>query len=443
MKLKTLTQITIALFCLMLYSCQKEDTLISPTVQDNTTNNFTTLPVAGINIPMGGNAYITQSVLGGTETINASGLTNWSNENAITSAFFRVGKAVKLSLSIKASVPSGASTSTIRITANGIPYDINISGSTQKNYFVGAIDIPKAGYIKVDFKGINKGTNPYFANVTNIVLTGLISTTDLVFANNPSTFNATRKGSVLQLQYTIPLSTNAEWFYNELTVPNNSDKAGSFFVSNGFVGGELGLKINSATDRKIVFTVNDNLNYKASIVNSGANVINSALSGAVNAGQSTLDYNWKAGTTYKFLTQGKPDGAGNTVFSAWFYATETAEWKFIASWKRPNFSNYLKNIYSSLQGTNAENSFNTIKVRYNNQWLRDNNGNWTEVTNADFNGDATASNAQRMDYKAGVDFSSFFLQTNGFFSDNIALKTNFTRTGSSIAPTVDVNNLPQ
>jgi hypothetical protein len=239
------------------------------------------------------------------------------------------------------------------------------------------------------------------------------------------------------------LATNAEWFYNELTVPNNSDKAGSFFVSNGFVGGELGLKINSATDRKIVFTVNDNLNYKASIVNSGANVINSALSGAVNAGQSTLDYNWKAGTTYKFLTQGKPDGAGNTVFSAWFYATETAEWKFIASWKRPNFSNYLKNIYSSLQGTNAENSFNTIKVRYNNQWLRDNNGNWTEVTNADFNGDATASNAQRMDYKAGVDFSSFFLQTNGFFSDNIALKTNFTRTGSSIAPTVDVNNLPQ
>lgn len=442
MKLKALTQITFALFCLMLISCQKEEMLNPTTAQDNT-SNFTLLTTSGINIPMGGNAYITQSVLGGTETINSSGLTNWSSEDAVATAFFRVGKAVKLSVSINASVPSGVSTNTIRVTINGQPFDVNISGVTQKNYLVGVVDITKAGYIKVDFKGINKGSNPYFANINNIVLRGLISSSDLVFANNPATFNAARKGSVIQLQYAIPTTTNTEWFYNELTVPNSSGKASSYIVSNGFSGGEFGLKLNSATDRKIVFTVNDNSTLKASIVSSGADVINTTLSGVVNAGQSTLDYNWKTGTTYKFLTQGKPDGIGNTIFSAWFYAKETEEWKFIASWKRPNISSYLKNIYSSLQGTNTENSYNTISAKYNNQWLKDNNGNWIEVTSADFNGDATAANAQRMDYKAGVEFNSFFLQTNGFFSDNVALKTNLIRTNTTIIPTVDLNNLPR
>jgi hypothetical protein len=35
-------------------------------------------------------------------------------------------------------------------------------------------------------------------------------------------------------------------------------------------------------------------------------------------GQSYLVYPWKSGATYRFLTQVKPDGQGNTVYTAWF-----------------------------------------------------------------------------------------------------------------------------
>src|SRR5690606_33168904 len=50
-----------------------------------------------------------------------------------------------------------------------------------------------------------------------------------------------------------------------------------------------------------------------------------------SGGQSFLRYNWQAETTYKFLLKGEPDGKGNTVYSAWFFAPEKNNWQLIAS----------------------------------------------------------------------------------------------------------------
>lgn len=421
----------------MLYSCQKtEEILPNP-------NDPSAIVVGSETvIPLGGNAYITSPVTDGTEAISKNGLINWSSPNAISSTFFRLGQTGKLDVYIDAFVPAGSSTTTIEVAVNGTKFNVNITGQTMNRYKVGAVNITKIGYVKVDFIGVNKGSNTYFASVSNIIISGQAASPNVIYANNPSTFTAVRKGASIQLKYTLPSGVNSEWFYNELTVPENGYRIGTYYMSNGFNGGSFGLQVNSTTDKKIIFMVTDNAGQKATIVRTGTNVVNSVLNNFVTGGQSTLNYDWTSGTTYKFLTQGKPDGFGNTIFSAWFFATETSEWKFIASWKRPSVNGYLNNVYSSLEGTNSENSYSVRNARYYNQWARDNNGTWNEIKNAEFSGDATASNLERYDFEGGVSYSSFYLKSNGFFPENVALQTSFTRSGTVSSPDIDFNNLP-
>jgi hypothetical protein len=171
-------------------------------------------------------------------------------------------------------------------------------------------------------------------------------------------------------------------------------------------------------------------------------VVDNTFGGEGTGGQSYLVFNWQAGNTYKFLTQGKPDGAGNTVFSSWFFAPETGSWRFIASWKRPNTNTYLTGLYSFLENFNPEYGWQGRKAFYNNQWARNAAGVWTEILNTTFTADATAQNQQRKDYAGGVENGKFFLRNCGFFADFVNYNTGFSRPPTGQQPVVDLNNLP-
>jgi hypothetical protein len=58
-------------------------------------------------------------------------------------------------------------------------------------------------------------------------------------------------------------------------------------------------------------------------------------------------------------------------------------------------------------------------------------------------GDATVTNAQRMDYAGGLENGRFYLRNGGFFADYVPVNQNFTRPATGQQPTVDVNSLPQ
>ncbi|MBT2563743.1 hypothetical protein J7E50_05355 [Pedobacter sp. ISL-68] len=51
-----------------------------------------TTPTGGgsLNVPLGGNAYVTTGVTGGAEAITSAGITGWTNANSIFSAYFRL-----------------------------------------------------------------------------------------------------------------------------------------------------------------------------------------------------------------------------------------------------------------------------------------------------------------------------------------------------------------
>ncbi|WP_426340864.1 DUF3472 domain-containing protein [Pseudoduganella sp. S-14] len=387
-------------------------------------------------VALAGNGFVTSAGSGATEIINNNGLANWTSASTVISIWFHMAAAGNATLSLDAAL-TGSKTSQIRVTANGTPFDITLTKGRTKTYAVGSIYVPAAGYVRVDLQGISK-SGSYFGDVAALrVNTG----TALNYANDAANYYWSRRGPSVHLGYTVP--ANTEYFYNEVTVPAGEDKIGSYFMANGFNGGYFGIQVNSPAERRVLFSVWDADNgAKTTLVRKGPNVVDNSFGGEGTGGQSYLQYNWMAGQTYRFITRVLPDGAGGTDFSAWFHAPETNAWRFIATWKRPATTTYHAGVYSFLENFIDTKGYLGRSVQFNNQWARSTGGSWTELVTARFTGDATAADAQRLDYAGGLQNGSFYLRNGGFFSPNVPINQNFTRPAVGQVPTVDVGTLP-
>jgi hypothetical protein len=393
-----------------------------------------------IKIPLAGNAFITKNVVKGTEKISEKGLVGWTNKDAFISCYVKISKTGLLNISIKARTPSSQKSS-ITVTVNNSSFTANLSEATWKTTSIGSISVDKPGYIKIDLQGISR-TGSYFAEVSDIILNGESTMGENYFANDSANFYWSRRGPSCHLNYTTP-NTDKEYFYSELTVPVGEDKIGSYFMANGFGEGYFGIQVNSQTERRILFSVwEPEGSDKTTLIKKGDGVYAGRFDGEGTGGQSYLKFNWQAGTTYKFLTHGKPDGTGSTVYSSWFFAPELGKWQLIASFKRPKISTYLTSFHGFLENFEVENGYMTRKALWSNQWVRLTNGTWNEVTEFRFSIDATGKNKQRMDFAGGSENGQFFLKNGGFFESNILPNTKFTKSATGTAPSINFNNLP-
>jgi hypothetical protein len=425
---KKLFRIATAGFCLFVFSCSKGKATAIPSAP----------PSTGIAVPLAGNGYITARLAGSTEKITDKGLVGWANAGSIASTYVRVGQSGTLHVAVKAKVPSGRSSVTVSV--NGKPFTLDLSGSDYKVYFAGKIDIASAGYVKIDLQGQSR-TGDQFAEVSDIMIGGTATTQKLVFANDPENFYWSRRGPSCHLSYTIP-AADKEYFYSELTVPEGEDQIGTYFMANGFGEGYMGIQVNSESERRVLFSVWDPENGQTTLIKKGEGVTAGRFGGEGTGGQSYMRFNWKAGTTYKFLTRGKPDGAGNTVYTSWFFAPETGDWKLIASFTRPQTNKYLTNFHGFLENFIPEQGHLARKAHWSNQWVRLAGGSWSEVTEFKFTVDATAKNRQRLDYAGGVENGKFFLKMDGFFAVNVEPNTLFTKPATGAQPKLDLSALP-
>ncbi|MGO4779994.1 DUF5077 domain-containing protein, partial [Lysobacter sp. 2RAB21] len=126
-----------------------------------------------------------------------------------------------------------------------------------------------------------------------------------VFADDPANFYWSRRGPSGHLGFAVP--ENTEYFYSELTVPRKYDPIGSYFMANGFAQGYFGIQVNSATERRVLFSVWDAPNGKTTLLKKGKDVIAQDFGGEGTGGQSFLRYDWKPGHTYRFITRARPD----------------------------------------------------------------------------------------------------------------------------------------
>jgi hypothetical protein len=389
-------------------------------------------------IALAGNAFVTQAPAHATEEITDAGLANWTSPATVTSIWFRMDAPGSATLALDARL-AGSSTSRVRATVAGHDYDVALSGTDAKTYAIGTIAVPAAGYVRVDLKGVNKDGG-YFGDVSALRVS---TDVPLHYANDADNYYWSRRGPSVHLGFKVPATT--EYFYTELTVPPGQDKVGSYYMANGFNGGYFGIQVNGPHERRVLFSIWDaDSGAKTTLVNKGPDVVDNGFGGEGTGGQSYLVYDWKAGHTYRFLTRVRPDGAGNTDFSAWFLAPEGGgKWRLIATWKRPQTTTYHAGVYSFLESFIDTNGYLGRSARYGNQWARDTAGRWTEITSARFTGDATAANGQRMDFAGGVDDGRFYLRNGGFFADTVNINQTFTRPATGTAPAVDLNALPQ
>jgi len=389
-------------------------------------------------VALAGNGFIT-TVGGGSPVINSSGLANWNNADTIASAYFRMASAGPVTVYLNAYL-AGSANSSVSVTINGTAFTVKLAGTTAKAYSVGTVNVAAPGYVKVDMQGLTKDGG-YFGDVSGLNVT---TASALNYANDPSNYYWSRRGPSVHMTYTVP--ARSEYFYNEVTVPAGQDVVGSYFMVAGFTGGYSGIQVRN-NDRWVLFSVWDADNgQKTTLVSKGAGVVTNDFGGEGTGGQAYLVFNWVAGNTYKFITRIRPnpDDSTSTLYSAWFSAPESnsGSWRYLATWKRPSTNTYQSGVHSFLENFIDTKGYTGRRVKYGNQWARNVNGTWSEATTGRFTGDATATNAQRMDYAGGLEDGCFYLRNGGFFADYVALNQNFNRPATGKQPTVDVNTLP-
>ncbi len=403
-----------------------------------------------LTVPVGGNSWLINSN-DKDEKITKEGLINWKNAGTICRTYVRVSQAGKLKVSVVLNTKDGESK--INLMVLGKTGSITTTPNIAKEYFVGEWEINQPGYVAIDLQGITK-TRDSFGQVQSINISGSAVNPETVFVkdNVDNYFYWGRRGPSVHLKYTLPANEDIEWFYNELTIPENQDVIGSYFMANGFAEGYFGIQVNSATERRILFSVwspfkTDNPNsipdeQKIVMVKKGEGVYTGEFGNEGAGGQSYLKYNWKAGNTYKFLLQGKPIADNYTLYSAYFFAPEENQWQLIASFKRPKTSTHLKSLHSFLENFIPETGNAERMGLYNNQWVRTTNGQWIELTEAKFTGDATARKNFRKDYAGGIANGSFYLRNCGFFNDFVPLDGVFKRNAGNKVPDIPFSTLP-
>jgi Domain of unknown function (DUF3472)/Domain of unknown function (DUF5077) len=376
-------------------------------------------------IPLGGNTW---SSMGGR--IDTGGIVGWSNGSERFDTWLRVTAKGKLHIWVGAAVPEGKSGLKVGLESGGsgaAGRRLDVEGVNLKYYDAGVFTVSDTGYQRIRIEGISR-TGTYFAEIPAIVVQGppLNGRTAYVPNNEGNFFHWGRRGPSVHLNYALPAGIAAEWFYNEVTVPEGQDVMGSYFMACGFGQGYFGMQVNGPTERHILFSVWSPFetddpgaipdSQRILLLRRGDGVHAGVFGSEGSGGQSYLNYLWKAGRTYRFLLHAKPAGHGYTEFTAWFYAPEEGHWRLIASFSRPQTQSWLTNLHSFLENFEPEQGGHERYVLFHHQWVRDTAGHWTPLNRARFTVDNTGRKGYRKDYAGGIRDSAFYLRNDGFFN---------------------------
>ncbi|MHC5111403.1 MAG: DUF3472 domain-containing protein [Planctomycetota bacterium] len=403
------------------------------------------------SVPVAGNAFQT-APQPGDGSFHSNGTIKWSDSKVVFSVYFHVDQSANLQLKINTSRIKERSTLRARIGDES--FDVAINDPEQRVYDVGPINVP-AGYVRADLQGVNR-TGDLFAEIHSLIV---VSDTedlklDYVKSNKGNMFYWGRRGPSVHLRYEVPKDRPVQYAYSEINVPVGDDPIGSFYMANGFGEGYLGIQVNGPDERRVLFSVWSPFktnkpsdipqDQRVEVLGRGRDVHIGRFGGEGSGGQSFLVYPWKAGKTYRFLTEVKPDGEGNTIYASWFGDKSANEWRFIARFRRPKTDTHLHGFHSFLESFSPNHGHIGRQARYGNVWVCDVTGEWHECTRARFSVDATGDGRHRLDFMGGGDGEYFFLRNCGFFSETGQPGDVFTRKSTAHErPNLDFSALPR
>ncbi len=378
-------------------------------------------PAATWNIPSNGNSFLVQ-----VPSRTGDRMEEWQSNDQHYLFFFWTDRSCIVDLSLNLSVAMGKSL--LNVSSETKAFNVKVSGNVSHLVRVGKVRLDK-GYHRIELRGITKSGSTY-ANVAELKLRSKTDKLDVNYVkdNVDNRFYWGRRGPSVHLNYELPAGAEAEYFYNELTVPVGQDPEGSYFMATGFGEGYFGMQVNGPEERRVLFSVWSPYHTdrpaeipeseRIVLLKKGEGVHAGEFGDEGSGGQSYLKTNWKAGKTYGFLLKGTPDGEGNTVYTAWFYDPDAGNRQLIASFKRPKTDHYLSRLHSFLENFEDQNGYLGRKCLYSNTWCMDKNGHVFPLTKARFTGDDIAKRGYRLDYEGGTEKNAFYLRNGGFFNNS-------------------------
>ena len=198
-----------------------------------------------ISIPTAGNSWVISNVAQTSNLISQDGIHNWSDPNQIIRTFFYLEKPGKISIGINMKVKSGSSV--INVSFGDNSKKITVSNTEYVTTHIGNFHVDKIGYHFIDIQGLQKD-DITFGEVREFMLGSEALSNSIKYIKDDFYFG--RRGPSTHLLYKIPSEVgDAEWFYNEIEIPEGQDVIGSYFMANGFSEGYFGIQVNSRTER--------------------------------------------------------------------------------------------------------------------------------------------------------------------------------------------------
>lgn len=376
--------------------------------------------------------------------VDKSGVKNWKDNKQKVSWFGEFKQAGKLDVSLEVKSP-GDGASTLKLTVGGQTHKAQTKGSDHTRISFGTFEIKEPGYQRIELAS-GAPAGKAVSELETLVLDGS--------AVQDAHFNLLPRRNAASVHLTYPTEKDAKIaaFYCEVT--GVEDPVATYYMACGFSRGYFGMQVNSATERRIIFSVWDSgagqgakdrssvsKEDQTQLLGKGEGVEAGVFGNEGTGGHSHLVYNWKTGEKQRFLVTAKADGTHTTYSGYWFHP-EHAKWMLIASFRAPKDGNWLRGLYSFSENFGGNNGHLLRKALYGNQWIRLENGEWKEITTAKFSHDGTGK-ADRLDRFMGVERGQFFLSHGGFVPGFTKFGEPFDRPATGKSPVMDLPKITE
>lgn len=366
-----------------------------------------------------------------------SGVTRWTDPTQSVNWYGRFEQTGELSAKIVLRLPAGQE-SRLRLSLAGQAREVVVTGQEDDEPVTadfGSFPISTTGYQRISLESLN-AAGQSAGDITALVLDG----DPLKQAH----FNLKerRNAASVHLFYPTPEESEVEAFYCEVTAIE--DPTATFYMACGWHRGYFGMQVNSATERRIIFSVWDSGNEaidrdkvadenRVKLMGKGEGVYSGDFGNEGTGGHSHLKYLWKTSQPQRFIVTAQPVDQTFTIFSGYWFHPEQESWLLISSWRAPKEGGWLRGLHSFSENFAGFNGHLRRKALYGNQWMRTSDGQWQELITARFSHDPTGR-SDRFDRFMGVEQGQFFLSHGGFLDGYTRYGESFERPATGTPP---------
>src|SRR5580658_3493419 len=280
----------------------------------------------------------------GASISERSGLSNWTDPALKVLWFGDIKSPGKLDASLLLRLPAGAETR-LRLTVAGKARQASAKGMGHDLVKVdfGSFDVPSAGYQRFTLESLNAPGRPA-GDLQALLLNGPAA------AGAQFNLKERRNAASVHLFYPVDDAAKVDAFYCEVT--GVETPLWTYFEACGWHRGYFGMQVNSATERRIIFSVWDSgdegvdrdkvgAQDRVALVAKGDGVFAGDFGHEGTGGHSHLVCHWKTGQKQRFLVTAKPADATHTIYAGYWFELEQKKWMLISSWNAPKEGGYL------------------------------------------------------------------------------------------------------